>query len=311
MHVSPEHHDSGDHTHAECSHAPEVSANESLEHADDAHVANHGVLDHSSDDHPCGSEFQTTHGSLATEPCSGVSHENELSRDHFLGHPSGDGFAPQTTPFTCGVMAQKMILDAFGICDSRSHSAFSETSLAYDGWSHGWLTDHGMSSKHLGSILRLHGVETHRGHSPESLLKDLEAGHQVIVPVDSHVLWNHDWAHPHGQSHRPSPDHVVVLKGIRVDAHGHSHVVVNDPGRQHGDGNEYPIEHFRAAIDTKHLDYVATDAAPPGWSAPCNHLPHSESASSQHSQASDECTTFEQVVDQLSGEERNAFFRRI
>jgi hypothetical protein len=220
----------------------------------------------------------------------------------FFGHPDGDGFAAQTTPFTCGVMTQKMVLDAYGRRDGQMGRPLSEAGLLYDAMSHGWVTGHGMPLRHLGELLELHGVPMHHGHSAAQMLNDLAAGRQVIVPVDSHKLWSrHDDVESYG---RVVLDHVVVLRGIRVDEHGHTHVVVNDPGRDEGAGNEYDVDHFRSALDRPHLDFVATDHAPPGWVPAGVETGHIVDQSHQPE-------TFKHVVEQLSGAERHEFFRRI
>ncbi len=51
-------------------------------------------------------------------------------------------------------------------------------------------------------------------------------------------------------------NHAVVIKGLKVDDHGHVVVVINDPGQADGAGVEYPLEHFQSAIESAHMHYV-------------------------------------------------------
>lgn len=239
---------------------------------------------------------------LATHSHAGHSVAEHTDHSVHFGRPDGEGFVAQTTPFTCGVMTQKMVLDAFGRHDERMGRPFSEASLLYDAVSHGWITGRGMPLRHLGELLQLHGIPTHRGHSAKQLLSDLSAGRHVIVPVDSHRLWSHgDDARSYGHA---VPDHVVVLRGIRVDEHGRTHVIVNDPGREEGAGNEYEIDHFKSALDVPHLDYIATDRAPASWEHDSGSVDRVADRAFAHE-------TFKHVVEQLSAPERHDFFRRI
>ena len=45
-----------------------------------------------------------------------------------LGSPDGQGFTHQTTGFTCDLVAQKMILDDFGVIDPPTGQPVSERS---------------------------------------------------------------------------------------------------------------------------------------------------------------------------------------
>jgi hypothetical protein len=95
--------------------------------------------------------------------------EQLLGRNIFSGHAAHDSIvgAPatdmhdwvhQTTPFTCDVVSQEMILHEFGV-------NASEAQLTYDAASHGWLTDSGTSPENMAQLLELHGVHTHTNYN--------------------------------------------------------------------------------------------------------------------------------------------------
>jgi hypothetical protein len=178
-----------------------------------------------------------------------------------IGDPSGDGFTAQTTAFTCNLVSQKMILDQFHITNPSTGQPISEAQLVYDATVHGWLTEHGTSIPDMGRLLEYYGVPCHHGNGFEAMLREVAAGHQVIVAVNADELWTPDWhaVTAHG------PNHALVLKGVKADGHGGIVAVLNDPGQPHGAGVEYPFDQFRAACDDGHFHYVATDHAPPDW----------------------------------------------
>jgi hypothetical protein len=179
--------------------------------------------------------------------------------DSIVGAPGTDtpDWVHQTTPFTCDVVSQEMILHEFGI-------NASEAQLTYDAASHGWLTDHGTSPQDMAQLLELHGVHTHTQYngSLDALTSELAQGHKVIVAVDSGELWNSnlplfDLFHSRGA------DHAIVVTGLDMSDPGHPKVFVNDPGDPHGAGKPYPLDQFLEAWSGSGNMYVATNAAPP------------------------------------------------
>ena len=177
-----------------------------------------------------------------------------------------DSWTQQTTGFTCAVVSQKMILDAFGIVDPDTGSAVSEARLVYDATSRGWLTDGGTSLEDMGDLLELYGVDCHHGQGMEQMVGELAQGHKVIVGVDADELWRSDHWIINGLNDLGggTPNHAIVVEGIRTDAHGNAFAVVNDPGDPDGAGREYPIDEFVNAFRDSGFQYVATDQPPPG-----------------------------------------------
>lgn len=199
--------------------------------------------------------------------------QNTASSPHQIGHvsreigsPNSDGFHHQTTGFTCAIVSQKMILDQFGVIDPQTGQPVSETLLAYEAQSHGWLSDHGMSVQDMGKSLELHGIPVHHGHTWNELIDDLKNGHQVSIAVNADELWQSNGLSTLLNQILPGhPNHAVVLKGLRIDENDHVSVVINDPGQPEGAGVEYSLTQFQAALGSGHFDFIATDIAPDGW----------------------------------------------
>lgn len=166
----------------------------------------------------------------------------------------------QDTGFTCAVVSQKMILAEFGI-------EVSEAGLMGEALENGWLTVDGTDPADLGELLELHGVSCHQGSGPEGMLLELEQGHKVIVGVDADELWSDSpISHEIQDMVAQTPNHALVIQGVRQNADGSWTAIVNDPGDPHGAGREYPLDQFMDAWQDSGCYFVATDAAPPGLS---------------------------------------------
>ena len=177
---------------------------------------------------------------------------------HLFGTPTSDAdlHSTQSTPFTCAVVAQQMILRSFGI-------DMSEAQLVYDATSHGWLTELGTHPTDMAKLLDFYGVKTHMAYGDVGdLLTELIRGHKVIVSLDSGELWGkdsffEDLRDPAGE------DHAVMVTGLDLSDPAHPRVVVNDPGDPAaGRGHSYPLDQFLDAWADSGNFYVATDAAP-------------------------------------------------
>lgn len=189
-------------------------------------------------------------------------HSQHLGAGHSEIYGVGDHggtYEAQHTPFTCAVVSQEMILHDFGITD------VNEASLMGEAMQHGWLNANGTPMEEVGNLLELHGIQCHQGHGIDGMLQELAAGHKVIAAVDSDTLW-HD--SPMASMFKDvtqgdTPNHALVIQGVKSDGHGGWSVVVNDPGDPHGAGKEYPMDQFVAAWKDSHCNYTATNAAPP------------------------------------------------
>jgi hypothetical protein len=247
----------------------------------------------------------------------GFQHDAHGGTAHALtvGSPDGDGFTHQRTAFTCAVASQKMILDLFNVVSDRTGKPLTEDELQYAGIAHGWLSEHGTSVNDMGRLLDYHGVACHHGSGWPELIHDLAAGHQAIVALNADGLWtSHPWLAPLTHVFGQSPNHALVLKGLRVDEQGHVMVVVNDPGREDGGGNEYPLSQFQDALHDHGFRFVATDQPPPDW-IPSPTLPDVESLHAHIGAASEEASSlasahpYADLVDAMDDDRKHDLMR--
>ena len=181
-----------------------------------------------------------------------------VSADGFVGTPNLDSadWVHQTTPFTCAVVSQQMILKEFGV-------EVSEAQLVYDATSHGWLHSGGTSPNDVGRLLESYGVDCHarQGADIEMMLAELAHGHKVIAAVDSGELWKQDWFFEDWINSNGA-DHAVVVTGLDMRDPNHPMVILNDPGHPNGAGAAYPLNEFLNAWADSGQMFVATDSAP-------------------------------------------------
>jgi hypothetical protein len=175
-----------------------------------------------------------------------------------VGTPDVDAadWIHQTTPFTCAVVSQEMILKEYGV-------NVSEAQLVYDAMSHGWLHADGTSPFDAGHLLEYYGVNCHMqpGGDVDQLLAELAHGHKVIAAVDSGALCKTDWFFDHWFTPHGA-DHAVVVTGLDMRNPDHPLIVLNDPGDLHGAGKAYPLDEFLHAWAEGGDFYLATDHAP-------------------------------------------------
>jgi hypothetical protein len=165
----------------------------------------------------------------------------------------------QTTGFTCAVVAQRGIIEAF------TGEPISEAQLVYDATVNGWLTDGGMSPLDVGNLLQLYGIDCHEkmGATIEELMAELAQGRKVIVGVDSGELWNQD--HPLEDFFHQTADHAIWVTGVNMHDPDNPKVIVNDSGDPGGAGREYELSVFMDAWEDSGFFYVATSNAPPNF----------------------------------------------
>jgi hypothetical protein len=177
---------------------------------------------------------------------------------NIVGTPGLDAtfWQPQTTGFTCAVMAQCGIIRAF------TGEDVSEAELVYEATVNGWLTDQGMSPADVGHLLETHGVPVHQQQAAtiEQLIEELAQGHKVIVGVDSGELWNQDTMLE--DFFNQAADHAIWVSGVDLNDPNHPLVYVNDSGDPTGAAKAYELPAFMDAWQDSGFFYVATDHAP-------------------------------------------------
>lgn len=231
---------------------------------------------------------------------------------HVVSMEHGE-FHHQTDRYSCALACPKMILDSFHAVDKHG-DPFSEDHLTYLATANGWFNGKGMALDHVGDLLKEYGISAHQGQGWPNMVHELAAGHQVVMSVNNHILWSEDsplseLAHLIANS----PNHAIVVKGLRVNDHNRVVVVINDPGQADGAGVEYPFEHFQSAVDGSQLHYIATDEAPRDWHPQAdvqNLLPesHQNADTNPHGANGD---SFADLVSQMTDAEHSDFLRNV
>lgn len=160
----------------------------------------------------------------------------------------------------CAIRSQQIIMRDYGI--QIPHDELVDYSAAQ-----GWYDKNGTCKSAIGNLLSICGIGIHTSEDNNiyDLVNELQAGHRVIVGVDSHELWSEpgseEWEFYNSRNHA---DHALIVAGLRVDpAHPEdSTVILTDPGQ----GNvyiEYPMEHFVEAWKDANFYMMATDEPAP------------------------------------------------
>ena len=171
-----------------------------------------------------------------------------------------DNAVYQGTQPTCAIRCQQIILRDYGI-------QIPQDELADYAQAQGWFDGDGTRMGDIGNLLETCGVGVHTStdNGIEGLMEELNAGHRVVVGVDSNELW----AEPGSEAWRffnsiDNPDHAIIVAGMKIDPDNSANntVILTDPGR--GDAFiEYPMEHFNQAWADAHFFMMATDEPAP------------------------------------------------
>lgn len=165
----------------------------------------------------------------------------------------------------CVVEAERFIINLFAEHPLSQQEAM-QISASY-GW---YRPGHGTSPEHLGCMLNLFGIPNHSvaGASVADLANELAQGHGVIVPVDSHELWDNGpfsdlrlWLSSNFNMDfgDPCANHAIVVAGIDVSNPGNPIVIINDSGVPNGEGQPYSMQKFLEAWKDGNCSYTATD----------------------------------------------------
>lgn len=165
------------------------------------------------------------------------------------------GFTP-----ICAIRSQQIIMRDYGI-------QIPSDELVYFSEAQGWYDEDGTCKSAIGNLLSICGIGVHTSENNNvyDLVKELQAGHRVIVGVDSHELWSEpgseEWEFYNSIDHA---DHALIVAGLRIDPNHpeDNSVILTDPGQ----GNvyiEYPMEHFVEAWRDANFYMMATDEPAP------------------------------------------------
>lgn len=169
----------------------------------------------------------------------------------------------------CAVVAEMSIINQFGHDLTQDEANFISAS---NGW---YVPGGGTSPEHIGNMMDMHGIPNHScmNASIADLAQELQAGHGVIVGVNSSQLWDsgpsaelkHFLCKAFGldnSTFNPA-DHAVVVTGIDMSDPSSPMVIINDSGHPEGEGVAYPLDKFMDAWENSDFYYTATDEAIP------------------------------------------------
>lgn len=197
---------------------------------------------------------------------------------HYIGDPEHqtDDWQFQEYPDNCAVAAQASIINQF-----YPNHHLSVDDADYVAFANGWYhPGGGTAPDDVGKLLDVFDIPHHQvDHaSLDQLVSELQAGHRIIVGVNSAELWDQgplaefwNWFIEKlglDTAEFNPANHAVSLTGINVSDPAHPTVVLNDSGNPDGAGIEYPLDRFMDAWQNSDFHYVATNAAPPDGMVP-------------------------------------------
>ena len=170
-------------------------------------------------------------------------------------------WSQQAFSFNCTVAVAQDILTAYGV-------EISEGELTEIMIREGWLTEEGGTLATVGATLAHGGIPSHTvmDATIDNVIAELQAGHKVVLPVDSSELWDQsffgemwDWMTDLGGG---NADHVVWITDIDMTDPDNPIVTINDTGHPDGQSAQYSLNELRDAWADSHFSYIATDINP-------------------------------------------------
>jgi len=197
--------------------------------------------------------------------------------DYLIGDPDHQQqyWEHQNLDDSCAIAAQTSILNQY------LHHPVSLDEANYVSYVSGWYTPGGGTSpEDVGNLLNAYGIPTHSvaNASIEQLASELQAGHGVVVGINSGQLWDQgpmadfwNWvigAFGFDNATFSPADHAIVVTGIDYSDPQNPMVIINDSGVEDGAANAYPLDRFIDAWENSNFNYVATSVPPSGGGAP-------------------------------------------
>ena len=206
----------------------------------------------------------------------GVDIRNALAAEITYGEPlsASQAFEEQDLD-NCAIALSKVIAAQFGIYVPEGvltlHAFLGGTlNFSVNG---GELVIEGTPTFQISLILEELGVPVHYNYTAnlDTIKQELAVGHKVMVNVDVAPIWT--------ETEKEGPHVIEVLhinESLNEDGTVNlreSTVIVNDTGIGiEGNGKEYPLDKFLESCHkmtgTDKIIIIATDEAPPGWTAP-------------------------------------------
>ena len=158
--------------------------------------------------------------------------------DYIIGTPDiqAGSWELQMQPDNCAVVAEMSLINQFGIGLTQEQADYISSS---NGWYH---PGGGTSPADIGNMMDMYGIPNHsvQNATLDDLARELQAGHGVIVGLDSDQLWDQGPLNDLkialckglglDSSQFMPADHAVVVTGIDASEPNNLMVILNDSG---------------------------------------------------------------------------------
>lgn len=194
--------------------------------------------------------------------------------DYIIGTPDiqAGSWELQMQPDNCAVVAEMSLINQFGIGLTQEQADYISSS---NGWYH---PGGGTSPADIGNMMDMYGIPNHsvQNATLDDLARELQAGHGVIVGLDSDQLWDQGPLNDLkialckglglDSSQFMPADHAVVVTGIDASDPNNPMVILNDSGTPDGQAIHYPLDKFMDAWENSDFYYTSTDIPLPDGS---------------------------------------------
>ena len=176
-------------------------------------------------------------------------------------------WSQQAFSFNCTVAVAQDILTAYGV-------EISEGELTEIMIREGWLTEEGGTLATVGATLAHGGIPSHTviDATIDDVIAELQAGHKVVIPVDSGELWEQSALGRLAEAMEDlwggEADHVVWITDIDMTDPDNPMVTINDTGHPDGQAAQYPLNELMDAWADSHFSYIATSISPAEYVQP-------------------------------------------
>ncbi|WPX40845.1 hypothetical protein QET93_001850 [Akkermansia sp. N21116] len=181
--------------------------------------------------------------------------------DYIIGTPDlqADAWQFQTQPDSCAVVAEMSLINQFGY-------GLDQDQACYISFSNGWYQPGaGTSLSDIGNMMDMYHIPNHSVQNATlgDLARELQAGHGIIVGIDSDQLWDQGPLNDLkialckglglDSSQFMPADHAVVVTGIDASDPNNPMVILNDSGSPDGQAIHYPLDKFMDAWENSDL----------------------------------------------------------
>lgn len=170
--------------------------------------------------------------------------DGEEVNESIVGSPEKDDdyWHKQSESNSCAIVCQEFI------AEQLLGKEFSEAELANLAKAKGWYSSaEGTSKNDIGNVLEALGLDVEKSQNLtlEDIANELDSNGKIICTINSTVLENPAYGNLKGIK----SDHAVQVIGIDYSNPNKVEVILNDPGRENGQGLHIDAEVFTKAWD--------------------------------------------------------------